>query len=321
MSQVKTSSLTKPDLVASVLESKERNIKNFPCKSNRASQCGHPCEKYLVLSRTRWQEKVLHDVGLELIFEGGRMIEDMALQELREAGYQIIEQQSSFEWRDIALTGHLDAKVVVNGQAIPLEVKGYQHYEFEKLNSLEDFFNSSKLWVRMAPAQLMMYMMSAESELGIFYLKDKLNYRPKVIWVELDYHYCEQIVQKLERVNRYIKEGTLPAGVDDYDICQRCAFLHICLPELKAQAMEIIDSQELEEKLLRREELSPLAKEYQELDKEIKKMVEGKEKLLVGDFLIQGKRIERKEYSVNASSYWQCKILRVQSGGSKINAD
>lgn len=299
------------DFLSKIIETKEKRIKNYPCKVNRASQCGHPCERYLVLSRTRWQEKTLHDVNLQFIFEGGNLIEDMALQEIRDAGITVIEQQRAFEWKDIELTGHLDAKIILNGKAIPLEVKGYSHYQFEKLNSIADFFNSKKHYIQMAPAQLYMYMMNTESETGIFYLKDKLTYRPKTISVELDYDYCEKIVQKLERVNKHVAENTLPDPIDNYDICQDCGFNHICLPDLKAEAIEITDDPEFEEKLTRREELSLVIKEYRELDREIKKNIEGKERLMIGDFLITGKYIERKGYEVKPSKYWKSKILNL----------
>lgn len=294
-----------------VIETKEKRIKNYPCKSNRASQCGHPCERYLVLSRTRWQEKTLHDVTLEFIFEGGRLIEDMALQEIREAGITVIEQQSAFEWKDIELTGHLDAKIVLNGKAIPLEIKGYSHYRFEKLNNVTDFFNSKKHYIQMVPAQLMMYMLNTESETGVLYLKDKLTYRPKIIPVDLDYDYCEKIVQKLERVNKHVKENTLPDPVDNYELCQDCGFIHICLPELKAEAIEITDDPDFEEKLNRWEELKPDIKEYSQLDRYIKEKIKGNEKIIVGDFLITGKWIERKGYEIKPSKYWKSRIVNL----------
>jgi len=300
-----------PDLITPVFEAKARKIRNYPAKANRASEAGHPCEKYLVLSRTRWQEKLLHDATTEFIFEGGRLIEDMAIRELQDAGFQIIEQQRAFEWPALELTGHLDAKVLHEGYAYPIEIKGLNHQDFEKVNTIDDFLNSSKIWLRKYPAQLTMYMLNHNSEYGCFYIKDKLTYQPKAIWIELDYDYAEEICQKLERVNAHVKAGTLPAGVDDYDICQNCGFLHICLPEIKGQEMEFVDDPEFEQKLLRREELAPLKAEFEALDKEIKKVLDGKEKLCVGDFMITGKLVSRKGYTVSDLTYWQYKITRL----------
>ena len=81
-----------PDLITPVYEAKQRKIQNYPCHANRASEAGHPCEKYLVLSRTNWQDKLLHPAEVEFIFEGGRMVEEMAVTDLKEARFTIVEQ-------------------------------------------------------------------------------------------------------------------------------------------------------------------------------------------------------------------------------------
>ena len=66
-------------IVEKVLESKEREIKQWPVNSNRASQLGHECVRYHVYERTRWQEKSLHGVGLQMVFDMGREIEEIVL--------------------------------------------------------------------------------------------------------------------------------------------------------------------------------------------------------------------------------------------------
>lgn len=301
-----------PDIITPVFEAKKRRIKSYPQRVNRASECGHPCERYLVLSRTNWQDRVLHGPELQFIFEGGNMIEEMAIRELQEAGFQVIEQQRAFEWPALELTGHLDAKIIYEHNAYPIEIKGLNHQDFEKLNSIQDFHNSTKSWIKKYPAQLMMYLLNTGHELGAFYLKDKLTFRPKVVWVELDYDYTEQIVQKLERVNQHIKDGTRPDPIDDPELCQDCSFQHICLPDIKQQAIEIQgDDSELVPKLNRRAELEAAYREYQALDKEIKKAIEGKEKAIIGDYLITGKWVNRAGYTVEASRYWLPKIGRL----------
>jgi CRISPR/Cas system-associated exonuclease Cas4 (RecB family) len=305
------------DIAQKVIEHKAKGIKNYPHNSNRASEAGHPCERYLVLARTHWNEKPLHDVGLEFIFQGGNMIEKMAFRELEDAGYEIVEQQKPFEWKELELTGRLDAKLRLNGSLIPLEIKGLQPWDAERLNTIEDFFTSKKTWIRKYPAQLMLYMlMDGGSEEGIFYIKNKQNYRPKAIPIILDYEYAEGVCKKLERVNQHVKEGTLPDQVDDPEVCQFCSFLLQCLPDIKRDSLEMIEDPELEEKLIRREELALARTEYERLDKEISKIVKGKEKLMVGDFLITGKETPRKGYMVEDSSYWAKKIVRLVPGAT-----
>jgi len=301
----------RPDLVAAVFEAKRRHIRSYPVRANRASECGHPCERYLVLSRTRWDEKVLHGPELEFIFEGGRMIEDLALADLREAGFEISEQQRAFEWRALQLTGHLDCKIRAGRDVYPVEIKGLAHHSWQAINSVEDMLNSPRVWMRKYPAQLTMYLLNTGHEVGLFYIKSKTTYQPKVVWVELDYDYAEEICQRLERVNAHIAAGTLPDPIEDYSVCEGCGFVHICLPEVKGTALEIVDNPRLIDLLDRRAELEPAKREFDAVDRELKKAFKDHEKVVIGDWLVTGKEVKRRGYTVPESTYWQTKIVKL----------
>ncbi|KKL85844.1 hypothetical protein LCGC14_1950700, partial [marine sediment metagenome] len=194
------------DIITPVYEQKKKRIKLYPQHVNRASQAGHPCERYLVFCRTKWEERLLHDVGLEFIFEGGNMIEKMAERELEDAGFTIIEQQKPFAWKEFELTGHLDFKILNNGETYPVEVKGLNMFDFDKLDCIEDFFRSKKVWIKGYPAQLALYMLMDNKQLGVFYIKRTPGFRPKAIWLHLDYTFAEDILKKLERINKHVKE-------------------------------------------------------------------------------------------------------------------
>ena len=86
--------------IEKVTESKLKKIKVWPVNSNRASDLGNPCIRYHVLNRTRYEEKALHDVGLQYVFDMGNEIEDIVLKELAEAGVKVIEQQRAFSWKE-----------------------------------------------------------------------------------------------------------------------------------------------------------------------------------------------------------------------------
>jgi len=303
----------KPDIVAKVIESKEKKIRVSPQHTNRASSIGHPCQRFLVYCRTNWKDRKKHSPDLEFIFEGGRMIEDMAIRELQDAGYQVIEQQRALEWPEMELTGHLDGKVILDGEAIPFDVKSINPWDFDRMNTVEDFLNSKRPYTKSYPAQLMMYMMESNTDIGFLYLKNKLTYKPKVIWVDMDWEYYESILKKLERINKHIQDETLPEQVNDPDLCTSCAFEHICLPSISMpNNMEIIDDEELESSLERLDELKPVKKEYDSLNRWVKKQIEGVQTGVVGDFMIGGKWIERGEYTVKASKYWKPTIRRLE---------
>lgn len=84
-------------IVERIMEAKQKKIKQYPVNSNRASDLGHPCVKYHVLNRTRWQEKELHDATLQAVFDLGNEFEQIIMKDLNEAGIPVIEQQRPFE--------------------------------------------------------------------------------------------------------------------------------------------------------------------------------------------------------------------------------
>lgn len=302
------------DVISQIIEAKRKKIKIYPCHTVRASQIGHPCERFLVYSITRWQDQTPHDAGLEFVFEGGRLVEELALKDFEDAGFRVYRPEPD---RAIAesrprITGHIDIRVDFgDGKVYTGEIKGLNKYDFDSLNSLKDFFNSKKVWIRKYPAQLMTYLYIKAEERGFFYLKSIPGFQPKLIWIDLDLDYMDKILKKTERIEKHVAEGTVPECITDYDTCQYCSFLHICTPELKAEAIEITDDPDFEDKLNRWEELKPDAKEYSQIDRYIKEKIKGKEKLIIGDFLITGKEIERKGYEVKPSIYWKSKIVNL----------
>ena len=277
-------------------------ISQPPCNSNRASQLGDPCLRRLVYERTRWQEKLLHDERLEMVFTQGKHMEEHAIDEIKKAGFKVYEQQRAFIWDKYNITGHIDAVIEIPPNIIaPLEIKSINHNDFEKINAVEDFFTLAKtghFWLSNYPAQITIYMLMKETEVGIIYLKDKSNYNIKDIWVQLDYDYAETLIQKAEAIEKHVKENTLPERIDfNENICQACGYRHICLPDTNFTPLEISISEPLEQLIDRWFELKDYVKEYEEIDEEINRLTKG-QKLMVGKYLIQWKHYKRKSYEV-----------------------
>ncbi len=114
-----------------------KRIKQFPHPNNRASEAGHSCVRFLVLSRLHPEKKVLHDVGLQRIFDEGRLHEGAMLREVEDAGFAVVEQQRPFEWQKLQLAGHIDAKISMNGRLVPLEIKSSSPNAFRHIKDLE----------------------------------------------------------------------------------------------------------------------------------------------------------------------------------------
>lgn len=297
-----------------IYEGKKKYIKVYPVHKLRASEIGHPCERYLVYSITNWQDREPHTPELQMIFEGGNLIENMAIKDLEDAGFRVYRPEPDKAIYDafVDITGHIDVRVDFgDGKVYTGEIKGLNHLDFDKVNSVEDMLNSKKPWLQKYPAQLMTYLYIKGEERGFFYLKDKLNFKPKIIWVDLDIDYMDGIIAKAERVKRHVTEKTLPDRCEDIELCEKCAFKHICLPEMARNELEFVVDEEFEEMLEQREKLKEAADEYNHLDKEIKKRIGDREKLSVGNFLITGKWVERKGYAVPDSRYIKYKIVRI----------
>lgn len=296
-------------------ENKKKKIKLYPCNSNRASQLPDECERKLVYSRTCWDKQTLHDVDLQYIFDEGALQEQAVIRELQEAGINVIEQQRAFAWKEYQITGHIDAKVALNGKYYPLEVKSMSPNVWKSINEPQDLKKYS--WTKKYIGQLVLYLLMGNAEEGILLLKNKSTGKFKQLVIRLnDYlDLGEELLKKAERINKHIEEKTLPERINDYEVCSECGFKHICLPEiLNEGGIEIIDNKELEEKFDRLEELKPHYQEYKKLDEEIKKMVEGKENLACGKYLISGKWVERKipPQPEKIIKFWQKKIVKVK---------
>jgi hypothetical protein len=150
-----------------------------------------------------------------------------------------------------------------------------------------------------------------ERERGLFLFKNKVNRAMKELWMDLDYALGEETLKKAEAVNVHVHAGTVPGPIEwEDDICQECAFLHICLPDRTGDAMRIEDDEGLLALLTQREVLAANHKQYEEIDKELKTRFKEKDKLLIGSWFVTGKWQERKGYQVADSRFWTTKIIK-----------
>ena len=302
------------DLVKSVYWQKERKIKIAPCHTNRASSLGHSCERYLVLTRTAWDKKIPHDIGLQLIFDEGEIQENAVIRDLIDAGVKVTEQQKAFEWPKFQITGHLDLMVECDGWGGPVEIKSMNPHIFDSINSLDDF--KKYPWTARYIAQMQIYLLMNNSENGYFLLKNKSTGELRQIEIRLDYEFAESLLKKAERVNAHIENKTLPDFVKDPDECKRCAFFgHVCNPPLEFDAPVISDDPGLLEMLDRRAEIKEFSTEYNRIDKKIKERFKADEydgkSFVCGSHLIDIKKGFRNGYTVADTETFTVKIRSV----------
>lgn len=291
---------------------KKEKIKVYPCNNLRGSNLGHPCERYLYLLIKHWDEQKPHDVGLQSIFDLGNTMEEYTIKNIKEAGYEVITPTvRSWKIDKPFITGREDIRIKdENGELLPVEIKGLSPFEFDKLNSIDDFFKSKRHYVRGYPAQLQIYMYHFSKEKGFFALTNKLTGQTKFIEMPFDYEYAESLLQKAERIYKALDENTPPDSCDDVNVCENCPLQHIC-GDVKRVPTDIETDDELETLINRKQELAAAKREYEEVDKQIKARVGDREKIITGSYLITRNKIERKEYTVAARTEYRLQIKKL----------
>ena len=277
------------DIPALVDESKKKKIKIYPCHTNRASNAGQECARRLVYERTAWDKKLLHDVGLQYIFDEGNRSEKATVEDITEAGLTLVEGQRPFTYPPLQVTGSIDGKIADGQSRIPIEAKSINPYDFQTIKDFASVANHKKAHIRGYLAQLMMYLIMDNQEEGILLFRDKNSGRYKQINVAIDYTFLESILKKFELVNEHIKNGTLPDRVEDLTICKNCPFRAECLPDVSfGEAMRPVSDDYLVQLIERRASLADLSSEYNQLDEELKDLVKKRAENKPAHFVING---------------------------------
>jgi|SRR5436190_4946053 len=256
------------------------------------------CERRMVLEMTQpealppWQPEVLAK------FRRGDDRERDLLADLTRVGrdaeppFAVTGQQERFELRDhksrVAIVGKVDAQLKIDGAVAPLEIKSWSPMMVSRIEKFSDLFEGP--WTRPGAYQLLCYLFGAGVPFG-FLLLDRSGI-PMLLPVELDQHLdrLEDFLARAERALDHRDAGTLPDYVEDPAECQRCGFYgSTCNPPLIHEGAAILNDPELEANLDRREELKPVAKEYDRLDDQIKQQLRGVTEGVAGKFIIKGK--------------------------------
>jgi CRISPR/Cas system-associated exonuclease Cas4 (RecB family) len=191
------------------------------------------------------------------------------LRDLADAGIDIIEQQGAWEWKEYQITGHIDGTYVEDGVAVPVEIKSMHPAIYDTVFCFDDF--KKKPWTRVYMAQIVLYMLSKNIDKGIFILKNKSTGELKQLTVDLDYELGEAILKAAETINTHIANETLPDKIPDREVCKKCPFKLVCLPEINfGVELKIQDNPAFESKVDRYLSIKETQKEAGDLWDEIR---------------------------------------------------
>lgn len=291
-------------------------ISSYPRKNPILSDIGD-CDRQIAYGVAEWKIKKLPTIDLQARFEVGHLMEREMTKELLEMGFDFQGGQEAVTVHGkggiLLATGRIDGFIKWEGEKIPVEFKSMHPNIFNQVETIEDF--QRKPWLRKYIRQLQMYMFGHAKEYGLFGLTDCLGGKKWFI-LYLDLGECELLLQRLENVVGHLSKGTLPDRINySEQVCGRCDWAHMCLPDIMRSEAEILTDPELIAQLERREELDSLASEYDKLDKAVKAKLKGVRKGVAGEFFINGSEKTRRAFAkgpeIEPTKYWQVDIQRI----------
>jgi CRISPR/Cas system-associated exonuclease Cas4 (RecB family) len=308
-----------PPIIEKWFEYKRSKIKQYPQNCLRASSIGHPCKRYHYHSIHDWKEKQLHDEVRQSIYDEGNFHEKVLISELHEMGFEVVEQQRSFQLEDPKITGHIDGILRYDNKDFPFDCKSINSNDYQKLDSLEDFLYSKKYYQANYVIQLLLYLLMSGNEYGCLILKNKITGEIKPIWAQIDYIKLDDVLKRAKEVYKALETNLPPDRIDNLDLCSKCDFRHICLPDMKfGDGVQVLDDAELLELLNRRELAKDSAEEFAEADELIKASVKttGVGEKICGDFIIKVTSYTKETkipltWDTKQDEILKCKIARI----------
>lgn len=253
------------------------------------------CERQGVYEFTNYKDKASFNWELLALFESGNVNEAAYKQQLRALGLDLVEDGAPLSddmRRKYNLGGYLDTRIKWEGSRIPVEIKLTNAHMFAKLDGIggdvlktgeitqaqiERGVDSMKrvVFFRKYLRQITVYLLGTGEEVGMFAFTDGRGMWKFVI-VPLDYAEAERILKIAENIKSHVDGGTLPERIPyDHEICGRCQFISVCIPDIKLVPAKKIEGNEILAELLeRKDKIVQHWKEVESIDKKIKALFE-----------------------------------------------
>ncbi len=312
---------TVPNIQKELYKLHEGHIKISPQPNNRASSIGALCERQLVYNRIAWADRERPKVERQLIFDEGNLHERQTMIELLTAGIDVVEQQVAGFDEDAGLSYHLDAIIIRDEKRFPFEIKSCAPYIYDALVKYnEDQFKQAMdelgkfyPWLRKYPAQVLTYCNGKKLPTGIILFKNKTNGRLKQFNVHTADHveYYKELTAKSKRVDKIVakfKRGKIkysdkaaeklfPGKCNDPDECSFCDFRYLCLPDTDfGQPLTLLDDAKIIKKIDTWYKYALIAKEYTDLNDDLKIILKGRKNTIMGKFHVDGKFSKTKAW-------------------------
>ena len=298
--------------------------KTFPQHVNRISSIGHECERYLYYARVAWDKKAPVELSLQGIFETGHELERVIEKSLMDIGnectpkFRIVGSQTTTNdklLKQYQISGSIDGFLQIqlsNGDWVTfgvIDIKTSNPNIFARIENKASLEQYS--WTKKYIAQLMLYSFAHDLEDCYILFVNKSNlFEMKLIHFKVDFDYVEQLLRKAERINKAVETEMPPKKLNIPRECGRCEFTSLCMPEIQIGAdLGMCESQELIDTVERMQEILPVKKEYDSLERIFKGLANKGQNLIIGDYTLEWSSSERKAYEVKGATVWRKKII------------
>lgn len=203
----------------------------------RASEIGHPCDRYLFFGRhpDHYTHAAPIDQGLASVFAEGDLHEADVVSKLVSWRFKVMGQQQ--EWRDpdpdVDITGHIDMLIAHGEEGAEtryvVDVKSLHPNSFAMLRDLDDF-DHGPVWARKYPAQMRVYCHGFQTPAALLLLKNKATGEWRFVEVPADEDAVQALRERARRLTGNLRSGQIPEPCDDRAICARCKWLVWCGP-------------------------------------------------------------------------------------------
>lgn len=296
-----------------------KQAKLQPQNNLRSYNMGYECDRFHFYSIRNWQDRELPDPILQSIFNEGHRHEVAIIQKLQDLGFEITDTQRAYQIDDPLITGHVDGLLRYKGVVYPFDAKSMDSNIFDKVWSISDLLNSKSAYRRSYVVQMQLYLHMTEQKIGAIILKNKSNGQFRTLWMRYDADFVSAVIERARRVYADLAKNEAGTRSDDLSLCQKCAFKHICLPDIQAdptKKIKFIEKQEFAQTLDRIDQLKVVTEEVDALEEEINAMrdILGVGDYICGDWLFSVKPFKRagSEKQYLKKSYVRLKIHKEQ---------
>ena len=254
----------------------------------------HDCMLRLTLLRRMPPKSADVDLPMRRMYAEGHSQERVMRKELEENGFRFVHFKKPLSWEKYKLKGQPDDLIFLdNGKPSVIDYKAYSSWMFREVKGYsrwEDLLKSKSHWIRHAPGQLMLYIplliengYEPEEESTILRFKNRDSGEKHNVIVYYDDPYVQTLLSGLQKVNEYVenKVDLTPVYTED---CRKCCYKGHCFADepILRNGLETINNEEAERKLTRYHKIDPIAKERDQLYKELRTEFLG-HNVIIGD--------------------------------------